>query len=70
MLGSAFNRRQLADALADRACARNFSLHGFRDEITFDIDSYAMEATERGTPEVWDPTPTTLQEAQRSRVDA
>jgi hypothetical protein len=44
MLGSALNRRQLADALADRACARNLAVHGFRDEVTFDIDAYAIEA--------------------------
>lgn len=44
MLGSALNRRQLADALADRACARNLAVHGFRDEVTFDVDSYAIEA--------------------------
>ena len=44
MLGSALNRRQLADALADRACARNLAAHGLRDEVTFDIDSYAIEA--------------------------
>jgi len=31
MLGSALNRRQLADALADRACVRNLAVHGFRD---------------------------------------
>jgi hypothetical protein len=44
MLGSALNRRQLADALADRACARNLAAHGLRDEVTFDIDFYAIEA--------------------------
>lgn len=44
MLGSAFNRRQLAGVLAGRACARNLAVHGFRDEVTFDVDSYAIDA--------------------------
>jgi hypothetical protein len=44
MLGSAHNRRQLSDALAERAVARNLAVHGFRDEVTFDVDSYAIDA--------------------------
>ncbi len=44
MLGSAYNRRQLADALAERACARNLAVHGYRDEVTFDVDSFAIES--------------------------
>lgn len=44
MLGSAYNRRQLADGLAERACARCRAVHGVRDEVTFDVDSYAIDA--------------------------
>lgn len=53
MLGSAHNRRQLGDALAERACARNLSEHGFRDEITFDVDSYAIEAHGKQVGAAW-----------------
>ena len=44
MLGSAYNRRQLCDALAERAVARNLAAHGRRNEVTFDVDSYAIDA--------------------------
>lgn len=44
MLGSQYNRRQLASALAERATSRVLSVHGRRDEVTFDVDSYAIDA--------------------------
>ncbi len=44
MLGSQFNRFQLSEALVDRACARILAAVGHRDEVTFDIDSFARPA--------------------------
>lgn len=44
MLGSQFNRFQLREALVDRACARILGSVGRRDEVTFDIDSFARPA--------------------------
>lgn len=44
MLGSELNRRRAHDVVAERACARILATEGRRAEVTFDIDSYAIEA--------------------------
>jgi len=44
MLGSIFNRRQLDGVLLDRACARIERVHGRRDEMIVDVDSFARDA--------------------------
>jgi len=44
MLGSELNRRRAHDIVAERACARILAAEGRRAEVTFDIDSYAIEA--------------------------
>lgn len=44
MLASELNRRRLADGVLDRACARMLTAHGRRDEMSFDVDSFAYDA--------------------------
>lgn len=44
MLGSELNRRRAHDVVAERACARILATEGRRAEVSFDIDSYAIEA--------------------------
>lgn len=44
MLASELNRRRLAFGVLDRACARIEGVHGRRDEVTFDVDSFAYDA--------------------------
>jgi hypothetical protein len=44
MLASKLNRRRLAVGVLDRACARMRRAHGRRDEMTFDVDSFAYDA--------------------------
>ena len=44
MLGRELNRREGHDLVAERACAHILTRLGRRAEVTFDIDSYAIEA--------------------------
>ena len=44
MLASALNRWRAKKILAEQACARILATEGRRAEVTFDIDSYALEA--------------------------
>lgn len=44
MLGSELNRRRAHDLVSERASARILAAEGRRPEVTFDIDSFAIEA--------------------------